>query len=263
VIGMSFGVGAFSGPLITAAVLAATQDYRAVFLGVAVSLLVPLLIYAWLPLAGPPAGHETTDTPVPRAGLVALALLAAVSALYLGGEIGFGGWIFTYVRQTTTADLHQAAWVVAAYWLALSVGSLGAAVRPRRAQADGLVLVCAVGATLAALAVLGARGSPGLELVASCALGLFLGPIYPLTLANAAGLVPAAAGRVGAIVEAISAGGGGVLPWLQGVVFSSGPFWEMGMTVLVCLSMTVLHLGYMRVCRGHRRFPSPPTTGAG
>ncbi len=118
-------------------------------------------------------------------------------------------------------------------------------------------------ATLAALAVLGARGSPGLELVASCALGLFLGPIYPLTLANAAGLVPAAAGRVGAIVEAISAGGGGVLPWLQGVVFSSGPFWEMGMTVLVCLSMTVLHLGYMRVCRGHRRFPSPPTTGAG
>ncbi len=257
-VSVAFGVGAFSGPLLVAVVVQTTHGYRALFIGIAVLLLLPLVLYAVLPLAGPSiAGPQAHKDPLPRSAAPAIALLAAVASLYLGAEIGFGGWAFTYVRQTTSVDISTASWLVSAFWLALGLGSLAAAVRPARLPDNWLILLSAAGATLSTLAVLGGRGYPGVEIAASFSLGLFLGPIYPLSLANAAGLVPAAAGRVSAIVISVSQGGAGILPWVQGLLFALGPIWGMGMTALICLLMTVLQLAYMRARAVHLTVPMP------
>jgi fucose permease len=245
---MSFGLGAFAGPLAAAAVLTAFDVYWPIFVGIAAVLVPPLVILSLLPLPGPRHHHEAVLR-LPRAARPAVLLLATVTFLYLGAEVGFGGWIFTYVRQTTTATMATASWATAAYWLALSISSLGAAVRPRRLRAEGLVFACALGAATAALCALAARGHVTLELAAAAALGLCLGPIYPLSLASAAGLVPAAAGRVAALVIASSQIGATLLPWVQGLLLALGPGWAVALTATLCSAMAALQLAFTRAWR--------------
>ena len=121
--------------------------------------------------------------------------------------------------------------------------------RPRRVQADRLVFVCALGATATTLAEVTTRGNIALELVAAAALGLFLGPIYPLSMAAGAGLVPAAAGRVATLVVASSQAGGTVVPWAQGLLFGYGPGWGLTLTAVICAVMALLQLAYLRARR--------------
>ncbi len=248
-INMGFGLGAFIGPLVAAAVLNAVHDYRPIFVGIAATLLVPLVVYTLQPMPGPAGDHAVAGR-ISRRAWRSVALLAGVTFVYLGAEIGFGGWIYTYLRQTTTVSVTTASWATASYWLALSVSSLAAAVRPRRIAAEPLVLWCATASALVALAVLLGRGNIGLELASAAALGLFLGPIYPLSMASGAGLVATAAGRVAALVIASSQLGGTILPWVQGLLLAHDPAWGAAMTVSACLTMALLQLAFLRSRRG-------------
>src|SRR5262249_8299111 len=130
IVNMSFGLGAFIGPLIAGAVLDATHQYQPIFVGIATLVVIPLLIFARVPLPHPKASEQGRER-LPRPDRQAVLLLALVGFLYLGAEIGFGGWIVTYLRQTGDVGVAAASRIAAAYWLALSVSSLGAAVRPR------------------------------------------------------------------------------------------------------------------------------------
>jgi fucose permease len=96
------------------------------------------------------------------------------------------------------------------------------------------------------MAFLGVEGA-GWQVGLATALGLCLGPIYPLTLACAAGLVPRLAGSISGLVIASSQVGGTLLPWLQGLLLAHGPSWGGGMTVLACAALAIAQMGFIRV----------------
>lgn len=249
VINMCFGLGAFAGPLVAAAVLDATHDYRPLFSGIAACALAPLAAYALAPLPAPVArGHSDAAPPI-RGVLTAAALLSALTFLYLGTEVGFAGWAFTYIRQASRAAVTLAAWAPAAFWLSLSASSLGAALRPRAWRAEWVVLLCSVGALAVAVLFVAAHGKTYLEIVAAALLGLCLGPIYPLSLGSAATLAPRAAGRVSSLVVASSQLGGTLLPWLQGALLAFGTHWSMGLTLAGCAGMALLQAALLRGAR--------------
>jgi len=175
-VNMCFGLGAFAGPLIAAAVLAALHDDRPIFAGIGALLIVPLVIYARCPAPGPTAHVHAARLRLPRAAIPAVILLAALMFLYLGVEIGFAGWIYVYVDETSQAGSGMAAWAPACFWLALSASSLLAAVRPRRWRPEWLVFVSTVGSSFAVVGVLGMRGHAIGEIVATAAVRLFLDP---------------------------------------------------------------------------------------
>ena len=252
VFNMLFGLGAFVGPLVAAALLNAVHDYRPLFLGIAAAQIVPMVLYTLAPVPGPPGQQVSARVHLPRTVRPAVVLLAALIFLYLGTEIGFGSWIFILLRQTTNTSVTGASWVTSSFWLALGAGSLATALRPRRVQAEWLVFWCALGATVAAVAMVCTAGNLGVAFVAVATLGLCLGPIYPLSTAAPAELAPAAAGRITALVIASSQMGGMVLPWVQGLLLAQGAVWSMAMTALVCVAMAVLQLAYLRVRRGAR-----------
>lgn len=244
-INMSFGLGAFGGPLIAAAALEALHDYRPVFAGIALIAAAPALIYALVPLPPPmPGAPGASGRTLPRAWWPATALLALVGFLYLGAEVGFGGWVFTYVRETSNADAALASWAPAGFWLALSAGSIAAAMRPRAIRSERLVLLCGMASTTTALLFFGARGA-GWQVLLACILGFCLGPIYPLTIAAAAGLAEGLSGRVSGLVIASSQVGGAGLPWLQGLLLARGPSWGAAMTVAACLALSSLQCGFI------------------
>jgi fucose permease len=175
----------------------------------------------------------------------AIGLLAAVSFLYLGAEVGFGGWAFTYIRHVTGADSQTASFASAGFWLALSAGSMIAATRPRAVRGYHLVLACAALAALAAAGLL-LLNSPTIAVVLAIAYGLFLGPIYPLNIAAAAAIVPRAAGLVTALIICSSQVGGGVLPWLQGYLLGWSDRLGASLTLTLCVSMAGVQLVFLR-----------------
>lgn len=245
-INMCFGLGAFVGPLIMAAAIERTHTYGGVFAGIAALMLLPLALYLLAPLPGPRAVRNGQAPRLPASARPAVALLAAIAFLYLGAEVGFGGWVYTLVREGTGADPATASWAPAAFWLALSAGSLTAAILPLRIPPVQLVFVCALGACVI-LVLLPALGRMAATAIGFAGLlGLLLGPIYPLTLAEAADLIPAAAGRVASIVTACSQVGGAVLPWIQGLLLARGVEWGLGTTLAACLAMALLQAILLR-----------------
>lgn len=257
VVNMAFGLGAFVGPLAVASLLRATHQYRLYFIAVGALLLLPLGILARAQLPGPLARSTQRRGTLDGSERLAVGLLAVVAFCYLGAEIGFGGWIYSFVLQTGTADTAVASWAPAAYWLALALSSLGAALRPRAWRGEYVVLCAAIGACAMALVVLIGRGSIGVEIVAAAGVGLALGPIYPLSLADAARVAPAAAGLVSALVIASSQVGGALLPWLQGLLLARGPLWGLGLTLAACLAMAAFQAGLIGLLRT-RPAPSRP-----
>jgi fucose permease len=231
--------------LLAAAALDRLHDVRPVFAGIAVLLAVPILLYLSTPLPAPPRHAAHGAVGVERRLWPSIILLAAIAFLYLGAEVGFGGWVFTYVRTTSHAATDVASWAPAGYWLALSAGSVGAALRPRRVRLERLVLACGLGCVVAALLFVGVAGAWA-QVVLATLLGLCLGPIYPLTVAEAARLAPHAAGKVSGVVLASSQVGGSVLPWLQGRLLAEGALWGAGLTITACAALTVLQFIFIR-----------------
>ena len=82
IVNMTFGLGAFIGPLIAAAVLDAIHDYRPVFVAIAVSVVPPLVVFARLSAPSPRLHHSPALRRIPRAAYLSVFLLSTLD-LYL------------------------------------------------------------------------------------------------------------------------------------------------------------------------------------
>ncbi|HZM20807.1 MAG TPA: MFS transporter, partial [Anaerolineales bacterium] len=89
-----FGLGAFVGPLIVARVLAVTDNIYWVYWTLAIAAF-PIAVLIWsLPSpSARPTPEEHKDMPVP---VLPLAIMVLCFVLYVGAEVGFGNWIYTY-----------------------------------------------------------------------------------------------------------------------------------------------------------------------
>ncbi len=251
IINMGFGAGAFLGPLCAGWALDALHDYRPVFLVFAFTLLAPLVLFIVAPLPPPQATHRTLVAPIPPGIWPAAFLLALVSFLYLAAEVGFGSWAYTYVRATTNPGINLASAATAAFWLALCVGSLAAALRPRGWLGDHLILACGAVAAPAALLFLLAPEAH-VQILAAFLVGLCLGPIYPLNLGAAAGLYPPASGHVSTLVLCASQIGGALGPWAQGHVVTRSPHLGVDLTIALCIALTGAQALFLALRRAAR-----------
>lgn len=260
IINMAFGAGAFVGPLCAGWALNVLHDYRPIFYGFSLTLALPLALMASAPLLPPRAEVKRRLGSLPSGAWPLALILAAVSFLYLAAEIGFGSWVYTYVRGTTHASVNVASAANAAFWLALSVSSLGTALRPRAWHADRVILVSGAAAACAALLFLAAPTSLT-QIAAAVLVGLSLGPIYPLNLGAAANLFPAAAGQVSTVVICSSQLGGAVGPWLQGQVITRSYHLGIGLTIALCLGLAGAQGAYLAMRRGGAPAPAKPLEG--
>lgn len=96
---------------------------------------------------------------------------------YVGAEVTFGNWIFTYTVTLKRADATQAAYLTSGFWLAFTIGrlvSIPAAARFKSIQIMTLALsACVLIVTLIIL------NSNSIALLWGCtvALGFFMAPV--------------------------------------------------------------------------------------
>jgi FHS family Na+ dependent glucose MFS transporter 1 len=165
---------------------------------------------------------------------------------YVGAEITFGGWVYTYAVTLKLASVAGAAYLTSAFWASFTVGrliSIPAATRFTPKQ----VILTALSFCLSILAVgiIFSRSSMALWLMA-IGLGFCMAPIYA-TGFTLAGQSIALTGRLTGIILLGDSFGGMVLPTVVGkVIEGSGP---RAMITLIFGSLVLTLLAFAAMLR--------------
>jgi FHS family Na+ dependent glucose MFS transporter 1 len=216
-----FGLGSFLSPIIVAQALLLGSGFQAAFWILA---LFRLPIAIWImrqPSPRQQGGNSTVNGEITRPGSITLIVLFFF--LYVGAEVSYGGWIFTYTTTLGLSPPVAAAYLTAAFWGGLTLGRLLSIPLARRTRPRVVLLVDLLGC-LSSLALLALF--PGSQLVVwigTIATGLFMASIFPTALAFAERRVTITGRVTGWFFTAGSAGAMG-LPWLIGHMFAlQGP----------------------------------------
>lgn len=217
-----FGVGSFVGPFLAAHGVAAGVSWRVAF-AVAGGLAAAVGVgWSLLPAdAGMPA-PDASDIPRRRARRSPLAMtLAVLLGLYVGVEMGIGGWLTKYMVTVRHVALDTAGNTLSVYWLGLAAGRFILSVLSHRFREESLILVLAGAATTALAAAL---LSPTLwgATAGFAATGFGFSGIFPAVIALGGRHHPHDTAQVTSMMIAGAGLGGIVVPWLMSAIADRG-----------------------------------------
>jgi FHS family Na+ dependent glucose MFS transporter 1 len=229
-----FGLGAFLAPILVAQVIDIPGGYRyafwmlAAFSGLAG---LAILVQKKNPRHAQAAAAEEKGARI-NYGVVIAAMLFLF--FYVGAEIAFSGWIYTYALTLNLADEMTAAYLTSAFWLTFTLGRLTSIPLAMRFTPPQLIAAALAGC----LAVLGAAFviQPGSAFAWILAMvrGFCMAPVWPSGF-TLAGQSVRLTSRVSGFILLGDSLGFMVLPWVVGQVLQGvGP---QAMTTLVFLSL--------------------------
>jgi FHS family Na+ dependent glucose MFS transporter 1 len=242
-----FGIGAFLSPLIITQTLARTGQLTWAFWILALLILLPALWLIRLP--SPLSPVASVDSPEAKAPIGLLLAITLLFVLYVGAEVSFGGWIFSYT-EALHGDATLAGLLTSAFWGALTVGRLvaipiSARLRPRLILAINY-LGCISGVTLL---LLWPTSSTGLWL-GTMLTGVSMASVFPTLLTFAERRI-VINGTVNTWFFAGSGLGGMLVPWGIGQVFeSAGPQSTMLIILGVVLAGLAIFMGIVFLVGG-------------
>jgi FHS family Na+ dependent glucose MFS transporter 1 len=117
-----FGAGAFIAPIIIAQAVKMSGDIHWAYWILAL-LILPVSLWL-LRLPSPTAQTISKDDPAGQVNHLLVALIVLFFFLYVGAEVSFGGWVFTYAVTLELTTETFAAYLTSAFWGSLTVGRL-------------------------------------------------------------------------------------------------------------------------------------------
>ncbi|MFN8433472.1 MAG: MFS transporter [Anaerolineales bacterium] len=247
----SFGLGAFLAPTVFAQVLRLGGTYQHAYWALA-ALAVPVTLFMIFLPNSPQNPHWEEDKTQTQENLRAVLPIVIVAMLflffYVGSEITFGNWIYTYALTLNLADVTNAAYLTSVFWLSFTIGraiSVPVAVRFKPAQ---ILVVAFLGALVALLLAILVPQSITILWLASAAVGFFMAPIYA-TGYNFAGQSIKLTATISSIIILGDSFGAVVLPWLTGLAIERFGAQTMPWLVLISLALNALVFGVMLLQR--------------
>ena len=245
-----FGLGAFLSPFLVAQVIGFKDGYRlAYWILSAIALLVGLRMLT-LKDSPHPTHALNGESTRPAPGPVPYALVISAMLFlffYVGAEITFGGWVYTYAITLKLASAAGAAYLTSAFWLAFTAGRLISIPAATRFTAKQVILAALFSCLVVLALGISFWGSSLALWIMAIGLGFCMAPIWP-TGFTLAGQSVSLTGRVAAIILLGDSLGGMFLPSLVGkVIVGSGArsmvYLVFGSLVLNLLAFTgMLHL---------------------
>jgi FHS family Na+ dependent glucose MFS transporter 1 len=211
-----FGVGAFIAPLIVAQVISVTGDIHWVYWFFAITAL-PLAVWIWsLPSPASravPARHESRSFPV-----LPVLIMVLCFVLYVGGEAGYGAWIYTYAFKLNFGSEVTAAYLTSAFWGSFTLGRLLGIWVSTQAKPLTILLLDFAGCILSVGLILLSQESRTALWMGTILFGISQASIFPtfLTLAEERMHVT---GTIAGLFLVGAGVGGMILPWLIGQAF--------------------------------------------
>ncbi|RIK45742.1 MAG: hypothetical protein DCC57_16230 [Chloroflexi bacterium] len=238
-----FGLGAFLSPLVIAQAVAWSGGIRLGYWLLAIYVL-PVLVWLGREASPIPEVEQDRDEAIhvnwPLVGLIAFFMF-----LYVGAEVGFGGWIYTYAVSMGLVGETAAFYLTSLFWGALTLGRLASIPIAARVRPRTILLADILGALASVLLILALPASPWALWVGIFGAGFALASIFPTVITWAerritvSGLVTSTF-LVGASLGAM------LLPWLIGQLFEGrGPQITMIAILIDLLATAVIYVALM------------------
>src|ERR1043165_626106 len=231
-----FGVGAFLAPVITAYALLLTNSLTLVYFVLALLMLPVALVLRRLPSPRPQISSQANQVGKPN--LRFIFLIALFFFLYVGAEVSFGGWIYSYAVALNLAGASFAGLLTSVFWGALTIGRLIAVPLTARLRPRTILFSDLMGCLFSLGVILLWSNSLTALSLGTFGLGLSMASIFPTTLALAERRMMNT-GRITACLIVGASAGSMSLPWLVGQLFqAAGPRTSM-VTIFAYLLLTV------------------------
>ena len=234
-----FGAGAFLSPIIVAQSVLFSGDITWAY-WILAALMIPSAI--WLVRLPSPTPNGSTQRDQVSGGQrvdgLLVALIGLFFFLYVGAEVGFGGWIYTYAVALDLGGEATAAYLTSGFWGALTLGRLLGIPIAARLRPPTILLGDLVGCLISVGVILWWSDSLTATWLGVVGSGLFMASIFPTTLSLAERRMTIT-GRVNGWFFVGASMGGMVLPWLIGQLFESiGPQVTM-LAILIDLTVAI------------------------
>ena len=216
-----FGIGALLAPIFIAQSILSQGDIHWAFWILAIYPIPAGIWLLKLPAPRSPEYHGSTENLENHWHLV--GLIALVFVFYIGAEVGFGGWIFTYAVTLNLMEAAGAAYLTSVFWASLTVGRLlGISIAARFSPA-AILLGDFAGCLLSLIIIWLFPGMSILVWVGTFALGVFMASIFPTLLAFSERHLTLS-GRITRWFFLGTGLGGMILPYLMGILIEkNGP----------------------------------------
>ena len=234
-----FGLGAFIAPLIVARVISVTGDIYWVYWFFAIATL-PIAIWIWsLPSPASrvvPAHHESAPFP-----FLPVLIMVLCFVLYVGGEAGYGAWIYTYAFTLNFGTEVTAAYLTSAFWGSFTLGRLFGIWVSTRAKPMTILYMDFAGCIVSLGLILLFQESTNALWIGTLLFGISQASIFPtfLTLSEERMHVT---GTIAGLFLVGAGAGGMILPWLIGQAFVQIGAGAMMAMIFISVILNVLML---------------------
>jgi FHS family Na+ dependent glucose MFS transporter 1 len=243
-----YGVGALAAPLVVARLLPLRNGLSLTYWTLAL-LIVPVVIWV-ARLPSPPARHANEVAGGGEIDRRTVALVALFFFLYVGAEVSFGGWIYSYVVVRRLGDAAAAAYLTSGFWGAFTLGRLVSVPLAARFSPRALVSASLASCGLSLALILSRPDSMTAFAAGAIALGLSMAAIFP-SMFSLVGSRMELTGRIAGWLVVGASVGSMFLPWLAGRLFdTTGP---RSMVVAVACALGLAACVFASLSRGPAR----------
>jgi fucose permease len=178
-----FGVGALLSPIVIAQTVLISGDINLAYWLLAI-YCVPVSIWV-LRLPSPRGFSEAHIETHKVSNPLVVGIISAFMVLYVGAEISFGGWLFTYATTLELANATTAAYLTSLFWGTFTAGRLLGIPIATRLTPQSMIGWDLVGCVLSMVAILLFPNSLTMLALGSAGLGLSMASIFPSILVYA------------------------------------------------------------------------------
>ncbi len=240
-----FGLGAFLSPIIVVQLLERTGTLRGPYWVLAL-LVIPIGL--WLLLLPSPR-HVPLDKASGGStnSLILLILVALFMFTYVGAEVSFGGWIYTYAATLGLANEMTAGYLTSAFWGALMIGRLVGIPLATVWRPSRILTIDIVGSIASVAIILIFNDQSWAVWFGAFSLGFFNATIFATVFLWAERRMDMSGSTsrwffVGASL------GGMTFPWLAGQLFGKvSPYAFMYMVLILLISLLLLFWVLMQI----------------
>lgn len=215
-----FGIGSLIAPILLAQVLLRTGDIYWLYWTFSITC-IPIMIWLWfLPEPKHAVTEESKSTAFP---VLPVVLIVILFILYVGLELGFGNWIYTYALTLELGTTITAAYLTSAFWGSFTLGRLLGIWVSTRLRSQTILFIDLIGCAISTILIMLWKDSSLVLWIGTFGLGISMASIFP-TLIMLAGERMQITGTITGWFLVGSGAGSMFLPWLIGQIFSrTGP----------------------------------------
>ena len=245
-----FGLGSFIAPFFIAQSIRITNSLNTAFWVMAAIMLVPVFLILRLPSPSAPVINSQSSAELkyqtPRLLVVLLVLFFFG---FVGAEVTFGTWIYTYTLENGFGDAVQSAYLTSAFWGAFTIARLLNVVFAKWISVTNMLWITLSGSLISLCSLIIWPDSKIALWIAILGFGFFIATIFP-TAMNFAESLNAVSSKVTSLFFVSASLSSMLSPWVVGQWFtSSGP----QVMVFVVIGNILLGLIFYSIIRSYQK----------